>query len=189
MKRPLILFLLVLVAGNAYALSRKCELAEKLYLQGSYRSAVYECESLFREYRKGDLKIEAAYIAGLSYLKLENLPKAKKYFRYVLDKSKDPLLLSEAQIGLDNVSKKEASSVDEPSLFSIQMGSFKDKKNANRLYKRFKRRRYTVRITKEKDGRVTIYKVKIGKFKSKEEAAKFAKKLNKEGYQTAIVAY
>lgn len=191
MKRPLwllIFFISLCMVKDAQAFNRRCELAEELYLKGNYRSAAYECEKLFREYKAGQVRSEAAYIAGLSYLRLNNFSKSKRYFLFVLDNSNDPILTNEAQVGLINISKKSPL-IKEPSSFSIQMGSFKDKRNADRLYKRFKRRRYTVRITEERDGKVIIYKVKIGRFKSRKDAVKFAKKLRKRGYQTAIVAY
>lgn len=191
-RRPilLILFLSVslLMVDNAEAISRKAALAEKLYLEGDYRGASYECESLLRKYKSGEFRSEVAYLAGLSYLKLNNFTKSKEYFEFVLNNSKDSLLINEAQIGLASISKISPS-IREPSLFSIQIGSFKNKRNAQRLYNRFKRKKYTVRITKEKSGRVVIYKVKIGKFKSRKDAVQFAKKLRRKGYPIAIVAY
>jgi len=174
--------------SEAGAINRKGLLVEKLYLQESYRSAAYECERLFKEERDGAFKNEIAYLAGLTYLKLKNFPKARKFFGYVLNNSNDSLLLSEAQAGLDNASKHSPPE-NEPAYFSVQVGSFKSKKNAVRLYRRFKRRKYTVRVTEEKDGRVTIYKVKIGRFKTRSSCVSFARKLRKMGYQTVIADY
>ena len=77
----------MLIVGQAEAISKRAALAEKLYLQGNYLSAAYECERLFREYDVEEFKSEIAYLAGLSYLKLENFPKAKKFFEFILNNS------------------------------------------------------------------------------------------------------
>lgn len=192
MKKIICTLIVILIGSSfpvdAFAISRKAILAEKLYLQGDYQSAAYECERLYKDHSKGEVKNELAHLAGLCYLKLNNLEKARKYFEYVLGGSGNSRLIAETQIGLDYISKKLPSK-DGPSLFSIQVGSFKKRKNAVKLFKKFKRRKYTVRITEEKNGPVIMYKVKIGRFKSKEGAVKFAKKLNKSGHQTAIAAY
>jgi len=176
------------IVGEANAISKKCELAEKLYLQGNYTSAAYESERLLQKYKTGDVSNEAACIAGLSHLKLNNLDSSKRFFEFVLNNSDNPLLIDEATIGLANI-PKTSPSIKEPSHFSVQVGSFEYKKNADRLYRRFKRRKYTVRITEEKDGKISIYKVKIGRFNKKEDAVQFAKKLRRWGYPTTIVAY
>lgn len=177
-----------MVVCNAYALSDKGNLAEKLYLQGDYRTALYECERLLGKYRMSEFGNEVMYLAGLCSLKLNNINKAKEYFVSVLNSTTNRLLASEAHRGLDYISKK-ASKSKGPSLFSVQVGSFKHKRNAQRLYNRFKRRRYTVRIIEEKSGSVTVYKIKIGRFKSKKGALHFSKRLSKKGYPTAITPY
>ena len=176
------------ITFDVYAMSKRGKLAEKLYLQENYSSAAYECERLFRENDVVEFKSEIAYLGGLCYLKLKKFSNAKKSFEYVLNNSGDSLLLSEAQIGIKAVAQKSPL-ITTPSHFSVQVGSFKDKKNAVRLFKRFKRRRYTVRVTDEKDGGVTIYKVKIGRFNTRDAAVKFAKKLRRQGYQTVIASY
>ncbi len=174
--------------AEAEAISKKAMLAEKLYLQGNYQSSAYECERLFREYSSRDFRADVAYLAALSYVKLKSHAKAKEFFYYVLNNSNDPALLSEAQIGLENITK-ESSSVKPPDHYAVQVGSFKDRRNAARLFNKFKRRKYTVRITEDRDGSVTIYKVKIGRFDTREATVRFAAKLRKTGYQTAIVPY
>lgn len=178
----------LLTAGDACAISKKNISAERLYLEEDYRAAAHECERLFGKDKRGESRNEIAYLAGLSYLKLKELSKSKKYFEYVLDNSDDLLLVDEAEMGLAAISK-DMPSLKEPSFFSVQMGSFEKKRNAESLFRKFKRRKYTVRMVQEKDGGTTVYKIKIGKFKSRKDAVRFAKKLNKKGYQTAIVAY
>jgi tetratricopeptide (TPR) repeat protein len=183
-----LLLLSLIFPEDSGAVSRKALLAEKLYLQGNYQSAAYECERLFRENNVMNFKCEVAHLAALSYLKLGDHDKAKRYFEFVTNNSGDAELAGEAETCLSYIALK-AKVAAEPSYYAVQVGSFKNKKNAVRLFNRFKRRKYTVRITEDKDGVVTIYKVKIGRFKTKDGAVRFSKKLRKLGYQTAIVAY
>ncbi|NQT06456.1 MAG: SPOR domain-containing protein [Candidatus Omnitrophica bacterium] len=185
----LIFFLsLFLIANDAHAINKKLELAERLYLQDDYRAAAYECDRLFSGHKKAAFKCEIAYLGGLSYLKLDEFVKAKKYFEYVIDISKDEIIVREAGSALGYIQEKSPS-IKEPQFYCAQVGSFKSKRNADRLYKKFKRRKYTVRIEEKQSGRVTIYKVKIGKFKTRKEAVVFAGKLKRIGYQAAITAY
>ena len=128
----LFLSLSLLFISDAYPISKKLELAEKLYLQGDYSSAAYECERLLREHKVGDFRNDVAYLAGLSYFKLNDFSKSAKYFETVLNNSNDPLLVHEAQIGLENILAKSAKT-RKPSLFSIQVGCFKHRRNAERL--------------------------------------------------------
>ena len=186
-----ILLLVILFSGvidDGLALTKKGELAEKMYLQGSYQSAAYECERLFNESRDAQFKNEVAQLAGLCYLKLNDRARAQEFFEYVMNNAKDTYLLEEAKAGLENVAKA-APPPDTPSYYAVQVGCFKDRDNATRLFNRFKRRRYTVRVAEEQDGSVTIFKVKIGRFKTREEAVDFARKLEKIGHPAAIVPF
>lgn len=181
------LFIPLFIVDEAHPLSERCRRAEELYLQGDYRGAAYECERLLQGYNKDEFKVEVSYLLALCYLKLKEPSLAKRYFEYVLNNSSDPLLVNEANIGLANI--KETPSLEGPSFFSVQIGSFKYKQNAEKLYNRFKKKRYVVRIIKEKDSRDTVYKVKVGKFELKEDATEFAKELKRAGYPTAVVNY
>ena len=183
---------LALVSGadNAWALNRKCEQAEKFYLRGEYKKAAGECEKLLKKYRSGQKRDEAAHIAALSYLKLQNYAKAREYFTLIVKRSRDKELVREAEIGLTNMSAGGSlPSAVGPSFYSVQVGCFQDKKNADRLYRRFKRRKYTVRIIEQRDGWRTMYKVKIGRFNTRKAAITFTRKLKKSGYEGAIVAF
>ena len=175
-------------ASNAEAFNKKIISAERSYLEGNYKNAVKECEKLF--YSKGscEIKSESAYLAGLSYLKLGDLKKARGFFEHTVDNSSNEILISEAELALSFIYEKNTVPED-PDFFCVQVGSFKSKRNAERLYRKFKRNKFTVRIVNEKNGKRSAYKIKIGKFKIKKEALKFAEKLKKWGHPTTIVAY
>ncbi len=183
---------LVLISSgdSAWALSKQCEKAERSYLMGDYKKAANECERLLKKYRSGQKRDEAANIAALSYLKLLDYAKARKYFTLIVNKSRNKELVREAEIGLANMSVAGSlPTAEEPSFYSVQVGCFQDKKNADRLYRKFKRRKYTVRVIEVQDGWRTMYKVKIGRFKTRKAAITFTKKLKRTGYEGAIVAF
>ncbi|HAF08451.1 MAG: SPOR domain-containing protein [bacterium] len=69
--------------------------------------------------------------------------------------------------------------------YSIQIGSFKSKDNADKLYKRYKDKSYDVFIVFEDN----LYKVRIGKFKNEEDARNFMKIFQKAETIPAWIVY
>ena len=67
-----------------------------------------------------------------------------------------------------------------PRMYSVQIGAFKNRKDAEAVQQKFKGKGYSAYLlrTKTKD-RKTVYKVRIGKFKKKKDAELLALKLKK----------
>ena len=72
--------------------------------------------------------------------------------------------------------------------FSIQVGSFKNRKNAERLAHKLSGAGYDSYMEMPLSQSDNLYRVKIGKCKSKEEAMSLAAKLKRQGYSTRICA-
>jgi cell division septation protein DedD len=72
--------------------------------------------------------------------------------------------------------------------YSLQIGAFKNRSDAEALQQKFKRRGYSVYLlrTKAKEGDI-VYKVRIGKLSKKEDAETMALKLKKETGVTAFI--
>lgn len=70
--------------------------------------------------------------------------------------------------------------------FSVQVGYFKTKSNAERLARRLARKNYDSYVDTSSDSRDTFYRVKVGRAASKDEAQKLALKLKTLGYSTKI---
>lgn len=68
-------------------------------------------------------------------------------------------------------------------LYKVQVGAFKQKKNAEEFVNRLKRDGYLSIITLSKDG---LYRVQVGAFKNKTNANNFVKELKKSGYDAFI---
>lgn len=66
-------------------------------------------------------------------------------------------------------------------LFTLQVGSFEDKKHARQLLEKLEKKDYPVSLEKADLGEKGIwYRIKVGEFSTKEEAEEFGKKLEKE---------
>ncbi|MDD5583987.1 MAG: SPOR domain-containing protein [Candidatus Omnitrophica bacterium] len=69
--------------------------------------------------------------------------------------------------------------------FSIQVGAFSKKKNAEELEAELKKN-YAAYIAEEKNGGYALYKVRVGKFTDRKEAESMRVKLAKQGYPARI---
>jgi Uncharacterized protein conserved in bacteria len=82
----------------------------------------------------------------------------------------------------------ERSSVSElaSGKISIQVGSFKSKRNADKLARKLAAAGYPSFVSIPVSSDDKFYRVKVGKFSSKEEAAKDVTRLQGDGYRTSI---
>lgn len=79
----------------------------------------------------------------------------------------------------------EASGLDTGRI-SIQVGSFKSKRNADNFVQKLSAAGYRSFVTIPVSSRDKFYRVKVGKFNSKDEASKVAGRLAGDGYNTTI---
>jgi N-acetylmuramoyl-L-alanine amidase len=77
---------------------------------------------------------------------------------------------------------KEKKNVRSPSLFKVQLGAFKEKKNADQLAAAVKKKGYEAFIFKEGG----LYKVQAGAYSKKENAAAMAAALKSQGFSTFV---
>ncbi|HWR59632.1 MAG TPA: SPOR domain-containing protein, partial [Thermodesulfovibrionales bacterium] len=73
-------------------------------------------------------------------------------------------------------------------VYSVQIGVFKNKKNASTLTKRYEKKGYEAFMHKSSTGeKKFVYRVLIGKFAGRDEAAGWAKKISAEERTKATV--
>jgi len=72
--------------------------------------------------------------------------------------------------------------------YSVQVGSFKNKRNADKLAKRLASRGYESYVAIPVFSSDKFYRVKVGKFGSRDEASRTASRLESKGYRTSICA-
>lgn len=70
--------------------------------------------------------------------------------------------------------------------YSVQAGSFSDKRNAERLARKLTAKGYKSYVSMPVSSDDTYYRVKVGRFSAKSEAQKLASKLRSDGYRTSI---
>jgi len=138
--------------------------------------------------KKSTSQLEEDAYLGLadSYFLEKNYSKALKLYQEFLVVFPDTNLSGIIDSRLDQMGKKKYKKQNKNLFYSIQLGVFKKKENAKKLYRRFKKKKYSAFIDKSKVNGRSIYKVKIGKFKTEKSAEKFAKKLKRQGYETKI---
>lgn len=84
-----------------------------------------------------------------------------------------------------SVTEKPKHSQSKDKFYSIQIGSFKNKENAENLYKTYKDKSYDIFIVFEEN----LYKVRIGKFKNEQDAKSFLKIFQKAETVPAWIVY
>ncbi|GEM_PF-2179642 len=98
---------------------------------------------------------------------------------------------SSPEAGKKDPAKKEQASQDkkqEPSDYDIQMGSFANPENADKMMTDLKQKGYKARVEKIKEGDREFYKVKMDKLDSKESAQDRAGKLKQDGFDAIIIS-
>lgn len=94
-----------------------------------------------------------------------------------------PAVSSSAQIP----AARRAPSPDRgPGIYSVQVGSFKNKRNADKLVKRLASRGYESYVAIPVFSSDKFYRVKVGKFGSRDEASRTASRLESKGYRISI---
>ena len=84
--------------------------------------------------------------------------------------------------------KKSPEKTESEPKWAVQMGSFSNKENANRLVQRLKNQKYPAYYEDAVSAGKTIYRVRVGPFNSKAEIEKIKQKLDqKEKLKTLIV--
>lgn len=92
-------------------------------------------------------------------------------------------------VGRDNSYIKEVRYFSNKGPYTIQVGSFKEFSNANRLKKSLELSYKNAYITKVDIQGETFYRVRIGKFYSRDDVCRLAKILANEGYNVLITNY
>lgn len=86
-------------------------------------------------------------------------------------------------------SKKITAPLTPPALYTLQVASFINKDNADRLAANLSNLADNVYIVIYKTGQTTYYRVRIGIFESREQAIKEGERITKRGYNVLITDY
>ncbi len=123
---------------------------------------------------------------NLCYSKMGLRDKADSYLKMVRDQapySFEAKLASPSTIDTKKFAEKETSSPNaNEGKYSLQVGSFKNKRNAEKLVRKLTAKGYKSYISIPVLSSDKFYRVKVGNFSSQAEASNIASKLKSEGY-------
>ena len=160
----LIIIAIVFTGFNTLAYERDekraLESIQVLLLKGDYGRAADECDDFLREYR------------GSKYRS-----KAKHYKDIALKKTSKDRETPETR-----VQKPE-----KETYYIVQIGAFDSYKNATKLKRELKRKKFDSVIIKVRRGSKIFYRVRAGKFQYLTNARKLAKDLKRKGYASEII--
>lgn len=152
-------------------------------------------------------RVPSAYLLlAKSLQSLGNMEEAKGFYRKVIESYSQSIVAQQAQQYLSSLSapppkspppesakgkpaaSETAGEKHTSSYFSIQVGAFSSRRNAESLARRLRKRGYSVDIIPPVSGKSRLYRVWVGRYKTRSGALETSKRLGKnEKLDTAIV--
>ena len=166
---------------------------------GRFENARQSFEAIIEKYPRSGRVFDAYVGIGDSYLLAGNTEGAVKAYSEIKEKFPSDKNIALVDLRLSDCGKKSspaepvALTVDKPEAqteskgeISVQVGSFKNRRNAERLSAKLAAGGYGSYVELPLAAGDRLYRVKVGRFKSKSEAEDLAAKLNRNGYKTKI---
>jgi tetratricopeptide (TPR) repeat protein len=151
-------------------------IADAYYVETQYESAIKRYDYILNKYRKIPDEANITYKLAQCYYRLGQWSKAKSYFKNTRNKYPESF---EAEISREILDKNYF-------YYTVQVGSFGNKANADKLLVRLKRKRYPAYLDATKDEFNTFYRVRVGRFSEINEAKRYEDRLKKDGLPTKI---
>jgi len=150
--------------------------ADSYYTETQYREAIQRYKYILSKYRKIPNEANIVYKMAQSYYHLGDWVKAKKYYKKTKNDYSDSF---ESEFARDILNQNCF-------YYTVQVGSFGNKSNAENLIKKLKKSKYSAFIDETRDNLDTFYRVRVGKFSELQEAKKYEQNLKKDGLPTKI---
>ncbi|MCK5305951.1 MAG: SPOR domain-containing protein [Candidatus Omnitrophica bacterium] len=151
-------------------------IADAYYAEKQYLDAIKRYDYILSKYKNTGHEANVCYKLARSYLRTGGWRDSKKYFRRT--EKRYPLSF---ESGLARDILKENAFY-----FTVQVGSFGNSLNADKLCRKLKKRKYPVFVDKVINESITFYRVRVGKFNTKKEARLQEQKLKKISLPTRI---
>jgi tetratricopeptide (TPR) repeat protein len=166
------------ISDKADTITLNCLLAtaDSYYIEAQYEQAIKRYDYILSKYKKIPNEANITYKIAQSYYSLGDWTNSKKYFKKTKNNYSDSF---EAEFARNILNKNCF-------YYTVQVGSFGNKVNADKLLKRLKKNKYPVFIDETKDNFNTFYRVRVGKFSKLQEAKKYEQSLKKDGLPTKI---
>jgi len=150
-------------------------LADSYYLEGDYEKANARYEEAIEYFPESDSIAEAYYKLGECCLKSGNNAASKEYYSKLLNGYPDSL-----EAGL------LAGEGRDFALYSVQVGSFAEWKNAKKLYDELTKGGFEANIHTAIIGDSYFYRVRVGRYGRRSDAEGAARALQNRGYSVKI---
>ncbi|MBI3616525.1 MAG: SPOR domain-containing protein [Candidatus Omnitrophica bacterium] len=157
------------------------------FLQGQYEEVVAQSRELLvrgnsDRHAESSRQEELLYLQGTAALKLRDTELAQTSLRRLLSDYPNSRWAAQASAALKGISRAA-----EENYFSVQLGAFETRANADRLKVELERRGYPAEVTDAvMDGR-TLYRVRVGRFSSRVEAQAQVQRLRVDGFPGEVV--
>jgi len=168
-------------------------LGDSYFMRGDYTIADFQYKELLNKNPKTKLKPGLYYRLGQIGLKKGNKQQQEEYLARL---KKEFPLSPEALMRMDRelfplniqIQTGQGPIIPETNAsYSVQVGAFSRKTNAENLAKRLRNKGYVSLISESLYRDNKIYKVRVGSFKNRSEAEGLEQKLKTEGYSTKII--
>lgn len=143
-------------------------------------------EDIIAKYQRSKRIFDAYLGIGDSYFLEGNTDAASRSYNELLNRFPNDNNIAVVRSRIAESNRKPKSEDRPLNPFSVQVGSFKSKSNAQRLVQKLSRQGYEAYLAFPADAGDRLYRVRVGKLKSKVEASALAAKLKRAGYNIKI---
>lgn len=159
----------------------KMGLGDTFFLRGYLDEAGKHYQEILERNPRTELKPQLYYRLSQLYFRKGDARKGKE----CMDKIPESFPLDERAKIETQLSPAAKPSAD--IFYSIQVGSFREKKNATNLMNRLKAKGHDAYLEEAKGRKgATTYRVKVGRFSERKDASDLEARLSREGYPTKI---
>jgi|GEM_PF-683075 len=146
------------------------------FLQGDIDKAKASYNDILEKFPESSALSTVLFRVGECCQKQGEWAKARRYYERLVKEY--PLSIEAGSV--NEILKKEEFA------FTVQVGSFRDEKNARRLKGDLVNKGYDAYIVKGWTGQIDLYRVRVGKFNARSQAESVERQLKNEGLPTAI---
>lgn len=164
--------------GDAFEEEAYIGIADSYFYEKKYDAAIDAYETVLEMYPDSERASSIYYNTALCYGAKKNTGKANAYFRKVKKQYGESL---EA----DKIEYLQASK--KTSYYIVQLGAFGNLKNAKKLLKKLKKKKYDSYIQKARKNGGVLYRVRAGKFSNKYYAKRLLRRLRRDRFAARII--
>ena len=151
---------------------------------GRFEEARPILEKLAASALSTEVRAQAAYSLGDSYYFGNDRAHADVYYRKAVESYPEHGEAEQVRHLIGLSSPYHQGGVEETVLYSVQVGSFSRRRNAERLLNKLTRNRYDAYISPEEASK--YFRVRVGRLTDPQDAQTLSDRLKKDGYPTKI---